>query len=619
MDTADPARLTHDLAELQLFSGLKPDQLETIAAMAEVQCCARGEALVTEGDIGSDLYVVLSGRFVVRNTGSEGLVGEIGPGQPIGEIGFIAGLARTATVIAERESIVLVLAKNRFDAICQDNPSIWMAISQALARRLADANANVGAGNPRPPSHKTIALIPAGPPADLPQPFVESLLAQLTATARVRLIGPSLLTDETRGRPGPNGAFHDYSDLVRKLNEIERDNDHVVYVADKSLTDVSKLAIRQADIVLAVGRHDPAMAAPVPTNPLEDFAARLHRPANLRLVLIHRDPGDITGTRHWLANRAIALHHHVLDGDDGTHARLARYIRGTALGFVAGGGGALCCAHLGAYKALTEAGHTFDAFGGTSGGSAMAAALAHGVSPEDVERQTHDAFVTGKALARLSLPLYSLLDHRHFDAHLQRLYGSRDIEDCWVPWYAVATDLSNGGAMTLRRGSLWQAIRASSALPALLPPFFTAGGEMLVDGGLVDNLPIRQMHDLKSGPNIAIGFDAAERELFDVDYDAIPSRLAVAATPFRPRLRARLQQVPKIPEALTRSLLAGRRNYRLDLGPDDLVLQPPLPDGVGIMDWHESRRLMDTAHAWVEAELARLRENADGEVAAPTP
>jgi len=284
---------------------------------------------------------------------------------------------------------------------------------------------------------------------------------------------------------------------------------------------------------------------------------------------------------------------------------------GTAVGFIAGGGGALCCAHLGAYKALTEAGITFDAFGGTSGGSAMAAALAHGVPPEDVERQTFNTFVSNKALARLNLPVYSLLDHRHFDAHLQRLYGTRDIEDCWVPWYAVATDLSNGGAVTINRGSLWQAIRASSALPALLPPFFTLNGEMLVDGGLVDNLPVRQMHDVKTGPNIAVGFDASETELFEIDYDLIPSRLGVVVSALRPRLRSRLRHVPSIPETLTRSLLAGRRNYRLDLAEDDLALHPPLPADVGIMDWHESRRLMDCTYSWVLEEVNRRRQSGD--------
>ena len=93
--------------------------------------------------------------------------------------------------------------------------------------------------------------------------------------------------------------------------------------------------------------------------------------------------------------------------DRSTIARLYRFINGTALGLVACGGGALCAAHVGLYKALIECGFEFDIVGGTSAGAAMTGAFAMGKHPDDIDRGTHDIFVTNRAMQRYTWPRYS--------------------------------------------------------------------------------------------------------------------------------------------------------------------------------------------------------------------
>ena len=137
------------------------------------------------------------------------------------------------------------------------------------------------------------------------------------------------------------------------------------------------------------------------------------------------------------------MHHHVALGRAGDTQRLYRFINGTALGLIACGGGAYCAAHIGLYKALLQAGLTFDIMGGTSGGGAMAAAFAMGTDPDDVDRAIHDIFVTNKAMRRYTWPRYSLLDHTHFDRQLANHYAGIDIEDLWIPYFAVSTNLSS--------------------------------------------------------------------------------------------------------------------------------------------------------------------------------
>jgi NTE family protein len=84
-----------------------------------------------------------------------------------------------------------------------------------------------------------------------------------------------------------------------------------------------------------------------------------------------------------------------------------------------------------------------------------------------------------------------LLDHKAFDRALADQYGSDcRVEDCWRPFGAIATNLSTHNLELIRLGLLWQAVRASSAIPGLLPPFYTPEGAMLVDGCLIDNVPL---------------------------------------------------------------------------------------------------------------------------------
>src|SRR3990172_11074153 len=103
--------------------------------------------------------MVVSGRFAVTKHGPRGVIAEIGPDQPIGEIAFLTGGARTATVAAMRDSLVLRLSRDEFEELARANPSIWRALTATLARRLAETTA--AAAIPPDPRPRTLAVIPA--------------------------------------------------------------------------------------------------------------------------------------------------------------------------------------------------------------------------------------------------------------------------------------------------------------------------------------------------------------------------------------------------------------------------------------------------------------------------
>ena len=604
--TAAPETASGDrprLSGIDIFAGLSDAEKITLAERFETRTVRRGDVLIRQGDEADALYITVSGRFVVTRQGRSTPVTEIGAGQPIGEIAFLAGGTRTATVTALRDGLVLRLTRDSFETLTHEQPAIWRALTLTLAQRLA---ATTAAMQPPPdPKPRTIAVIRAGG-SDLPVEFVSLLASVFEAQARTLV-----LTSGTAANRLGTSADLDSPSATAALNALEASYDFILFIADDSLTAWSEKAIRHADLVIAAGTFD-ADATP---NALEVAAARfLDRDAR-RLVLLHRSRRRLDATARWLKDRTIALHHHVALNTRADTERLFRFINGTARGLVACGGGAWGPAHTGVYKALTESGFEFDIMGGASVGAAMTAAFMLRSNPQDMEDAIHEMFVTRKAMRRYTWPRYAVLDHRRFDEELQRLYGSAGIEDLWLPFFAVSTNLSRYALHVHRQGPLWQAVRASASIPVLLPPVYTHDGEMLVDGGLLDNVPLRVMHDLKSGPNAVISFMTLETERFSVDYASLPSRLALMRLAANPLNRMALPDAPGIVAVLMRSMMANRNAFKQYLGADDLLLVPPIPRDIGLLDWHRHTELFDLSYRWGVQETARLGRECAGAVA----
>ena len=370
----------------------------------------------------------------------------------------------------------------------------------------------------------------------------------------------------------------------------------VLLVANGEQRNSAEEKIRRADVVLAVAHHS---ASPQP-NDLESIAARHHRPEARRLVLLHSNRRRISGTRSWLASRTMGMHHHVaLDCDDDIY-RLLRFVYGTARGLIACGGGALCTSQPGITRALMEFGVEIDMVGGASAGSAVAAGIALGRSPEEMDRIVHEVLVERKAMRRTAFARYGLVDHANFDRELRAVFGGMEIEDLWLPFFAVSTNLSAGTLNCHRQGDLWTAIRASVSVPMLLPPICTAQGEVLVDGSLLDNVPVQTMRQLKNGPNVVIAFSRQGSRV------KAGSRTPATSPARLKRVLSAIKRAPRLPgpiAMLTLCFMRVPRDFECHLQPEDLVFVPPLPADVGFMDWHRHEELFELGYRWTRKEL----------------
>ncbi len=274
--------------------------------------------------------------------------------------------------------------------------------------------------------------------------FVTRLREALAAHSRTRF-----LTSEDAVLVSHGSA--DRYELENWLSEFELKHDLVVCVADAALTTWTHAVLRSADQVASrhgIGRHDQSSRI-LGNGDFFQGAAALGSGRNPSLRLCPAEWALVAATRRLHDLSPIAA-------GPGRFHSLWRFLTGQAIGLVAGGGGAFGPCHVGIFNAFREAGVAFD-IGGSSVGSVMAAGFACLTETEDLKSALHEIFVQRRALSRLTLPRYGLLDHRILEDELQKR-NPGDIEDLWMPYFAVAADLSTDTLRVMREGPLWQAI-----------------------------------------------------------------------------------------------------------------------------------------------------------------
>ena len=579
------------LAASRLTEGLNAEQGQRLRSAMTCHLVLRGETLIAAGDRADRVHVVLHGRFGLWPVQpGQGIV-MLDEGGIIGAADFLSGRPARQTVTALRDSAVLRLERATFDRLAADCPDTFMSLLRQLTGAVHEPATPVGATG-APETRRIVTFVQGGgeavPPAfwNLLRRSLAQAGAQVTDAADIR----------RRFGPGPIEGPR----LAEALNGLASDGGPLICLTDPDLTDWTARAIRQADEVVIVTR---GLAPSGALGMVERCVSDLHDAANRRLVRVHDSRVPVTtGTADWLARIDALMSHHVALQDEVDFHSLARFLTNRAIGFVAGGGGALGAAHVGVFRAFSEAGVGFDIYGGTSVGAAMMAGFCRLEDAERLDLGAHRIFVQSRSFKRFNLPKYGLLDHRNFDRALQREYGENTmIEDCWRPFFAVASNLSTRAPEIIRRGVMWKAVRASSAIPGMLPPLYTSDGMMLVDGGIMQNVPLEAMRGLKSGPNVLVHFNTAEARRFKVDYDALPGRgrlLAGMLNPFR-----RLPRAPSATAVLWRSLLAHQK-ADLDLAPADAVFCPPRAAGASVFDFSKHRQVYLAGYDWARAQIA---------------
>lgn len=596
--------MTDDFSQVAAFAQLGAPALAALRAAAVLQNVKGGDYLVREGELADTLYLVATGRFCVQLADGRPLA-EIEAGEPIGELAFFSGVARTADVRAMRDSTVLALTRQAYAEVSGVYREITDGILAEVARRLARNTRAMGAviGTMAAKPGRVVAILPAGA-SRLPPGFTERLAATLARYDAPRLVHRADL---------PGDIAVDGEAFGSWIATLERSAGRVLLCSSED-AGWNRAIARNADDLLLVAPMGGA-AVDSALSPLEDYALPRFLPANRTLLLWRdREAQAISGSGRWLDGRDVKLHHQLALDNDAGFARIARFMAGRANGVVLAGGGALGCAHIGVMQALIENGVPIDFYGGTSAGAAMGGALAQGLSAEETLAQMQEMFIDRKAMKRMTIPVHSFLDPRVFDAELRMRYGEQDIADLPFNFFAVSTNLSTNRVYVHRRGALWEAVRASGSLPTILPPFITSAGDILVDGGVLDNIPVEIMRAAKAGPNVVVALrtDIGAHWRIGATYaDVRSTGQLVRDIMLRRKPKDRF---PSLIEVMSRSMVVSSEgSVEGALAQADALLIPPIPDDMQILDWHRGRDVAEaarvfTAHAIASrADLAAMK------------
>lgn len=173
------------------------------------------------------------------------------------------------------------------------------------------------------------------------------------------------------------------------------------------------------------------------------------------------------------------------------------------IGLALSGGGARGFAHVGVLKVLAEHGVTADYISGTSIGSFVGAALAAGLSAEEIEKMANG--VRWRHMTRPSLSMRALLSNAPMERFLRDQLPVTTFEELKIPFTAVACEMLTGKEIRIKSGHLIPAIRASCAVPAAFMPVKDEQGRVLVDGGLIAPVPIEAV--IEMGAEVVIAVD----------------------------------------------------------------------------------------------------------------
>ena len=180
------------------------------------------------------------------------------------------------------------------------------------------------------------------------------------------------------------------------------------------------------------------------------------------------------------------------------------------LGLALGGGGVRGLAHIGLLQELESSGIKIHALTGTSMGAMVGAIYALGIPMKTFLKQLKK-YTPKKYISFHTLNIFheSLMKGDDFDRMLQDLFEAKKIEDCKIPFSCTAVDIESGKLINLKEGLLWKAIRASASLPFILPPVFFQD-KLLVDGGVVDNLPLVELREFST--DVVVGSRVSSME-----------------------------------------------------------------------------------------------------------
>lgn len=565
--------LPNDFSNIPFLRNASAQALKEVAKNAIWYSLPGGWPLFYEGEPSNQMWFVRTGSLgAFRNdaNGISELIGHIRAGEPVGEMALISGDIHSASVFALRDTELFSLDKTTFNGLVRRHPDLMQGMARTILFRTKQNRRRGPKTNP-----KVFSFLSASPTIEIEKRAKELANA-------IKEMGKSVIIIGEDGQ-NQNSLWFD---------EIERKHDFIILYSQLGEGLWPQICLRQADRIWIFGRTDAKPSNPLlPSNlsPAHDFKL-------VDVVLIKKvGRAIISSAGEWLdaasASRLLTWRENNLSDIKS----LARTIIGTSIGLVLSGGGARAYAHIGAIRALREAGIDFDFYGGTSMGGLVAACAAMGWNDTEIERNIWNAFVVSNPLNDYILPVVALTSGKKVEQRLFGNFGDTKIEDLARPFFCVSSNLTEAKVKVHRTGKIKDALRASIALPGILPPV-VEDNCVFVDGAVLNNFPVDIMANLHHGSNI--GVDVSRQHALDANEFLNPPNF------FQWVMRNGFHSPPPIAELLMRTATAPLVPLKAN-NKSNIMIIPELGD-IALRDWKAFDQAVEAGY---NATVKKLKES----------
>ena len=566
-----PQTVAEFLRNVPVFAGLSAEMLEQIAQLARDLSLRRGEWLFREGDPADGVYVVRVGHLEVIQDGPEPqTINTLTRGAVLGELALLSGSSRSASIRALRDTEVLEIDKAHFDSLLRSEPELALSLTRVLSAQLQASRAIPVARRARP---VTIALRAVG--GDLPLlELADELSRAMCMWGKVAVLYPG---EAGRADADAGSRAEAVSRFAPLVERCELEHDHVIMVCGSGGRPSAwdEFCISRADRALTVvGGGAPPEKDGGPGGD-RSWVATLHG-SDLIGYGVRPGSGDLAD---WVSSLAPQSTFAISAGADrgGDIARMARRLAGRSVGVVLSGGGARAFAHLGVLEVLLDAGMLVDRVGGVSMGAFIGGLLAQGRDSASIDAICYEEWVRRNPINDYTIPRSALIKGRKAEAMLERVFADVRLEELARPFYCASVNLRGNRLLIDRDGPMASAIGASISLPLIGPPM-RREESLLIDGSLLDNLPLAPMSSSGEGPVLAIDIKGGEERPRSA---AGPSTGEPSAHPTRQR------RLPSLPETMARiALLSSANTDESARRYADTTIGVRV-SGVGLLEFHQ--------------------------------
>ncbi len=478
------------ITRIEFFNSIPASRIAEILPYLTYFELPKDSVLFHQGAASDAVYILLKGSaiaYFLTSSGETKLVGSIEAFETIGELGVLSLEPRSLTVKTVAHAEFLEISSDLFKKLCEEFPAMLFHILQPVISRSLNT-LKLLQTEKKPDNY---LFFPAEPKLN-----INSLKSKLG----------NFITKTPHSKIKMDWVEAGFYDPFEKFDEDE--NFLYINFVDENTDPYSFHKI------VAKSKHFYMIADGTKEMKIDNFAQKVIDMAatdssiKLNLILLYpeKTKGFPRHTSKWLKKYNFFLYHHVREDSEEDHQRLFRFLNRTPIGLVLGGGGVRGLAHVGVLKALIDKKIPIDMIGGTSIGALAACLYAWIGNYQDTEnyfRWALDKCFQTVSWRKLTWPIISLYSADPITTAVQSLFHDNVIENLWLPFFCISSNLSSRHEAIHNKGLMWQTLRASASLPAVVPPV-VMNGDLHMDGGLLNNLPVDVMRNFLGPTSIII-------------------------------------------------------------------------------------------------------------------